>query len=304
MRLALGLDVGGTHLRAGVVDESGRIVAQEKRALADRAPEAVADAAAETAGLALAGAGGAGVVGAGVGVAAQVLRGEGVVACAPNLGWRDVPFGALMRARLPGLPLLVVNDLSAAAEGEWKVGAGSGARDVVVVFVGSGVGGGFVLGARLHEGARGVAAEVGHMKVRPGGRTCGCGEEGCLEAYAGGHALGQRAREELGRDWNAAKLASAARDGDAGARRLLEDAGDLLGAALANLCTVLNPARLILGGSVLLGSELLYERAAAGVERWTAAVAREGLTVVRAALGDDAGIVGAALLAMGTVISV
>ncbi len=316
--LALGVDLGGTNARAAVVDaSSGEIVAAHKEPVRDRAPERVVEVihhalreAASAAGIAPAAAGRVGV-----GVAGQCLGTTGVVLNAPNLGWRDVPFGALLSAAL-SLPVKVANDLAVAAWGEKHFGAAKGLDEVLLVFVGSGVGSGIIVRGHLHDGATGVAGEFGHVKVRPSRpetkpRRCGCGEWGCLEAYTSGMNVAARVREELGagvssavRELAGGELArvkaslvdDAHRAGDAYAIALWEEVGELLGTATANLVTILNPARLILGGGVLLGCPAL-----AGVvrRRFDEAVSRSatrGLTIENAWLGDDAGVIGAALL--------
>jgi len=316
-RLALGIDLGGTNVRAALVDaDSGRIVAARKSPLSDRAPQAVADAAAAAAREAAAQAGvdPAGLHGAGVGLAGQCLGSTGVVANAPNLGWRDVPFGALLTRAL-GAEARVVNDLSAAAWGELRFGAARGFSEVLVVFVGSGVGSGLVVRGRLVEGARGVAGEIGHLKVTPprGGaaRKCGCGQVGCLEAWAGGINLSARVREDLAagadtavRDLAGGDLArvspgaveQAFARGDAYARDLWEEIGQLLGTVVGNAVTLLNPARLILGGGVLMGCPGLLAATRRSIDATVSPSAAVGFTVAKAELGDDAGLVGAALL--------
>src|SRR5512142_916474 len=193
MPLAIGVDLGGPNARAAVVDvDTGEIVAAHKEPLRERDParvvEVVRHALAEAAGAASVAVSAAG--GVGVGVAGQCLGATGVVLNAPNLGWRDVPFGDLLRGAV-GVPVRIANDLSVAAWGEKRFGAAKGLDDVVLVFVGSGVGAGLILGGRLHDGAQGVAGEFGHIKVRPARagaslRGCGCGEAGCLEAYTSG----------------------------------------------------------------------------------------------------------------------
>src|SRR5512145_252737 len=202
--LALGVDLGGTNARAAVVDtDSGEIVAAHKEPLRDRAPsrvvEVVSHALREAASAA--GVDPARSRSVGVGVAGQCLGASGVVLNAPNLGWRDVAFGDMLRAAV-GVPVRIANDLSVAAWGEKRFGAAKGLSDVVLVFVGSGVGAGLILGGRLHEGAQGVAGEFGHLKVRPARpeaapRRCGCGETGCLEAYTSGVNVAARVREEI-----------------------------------------------------------------------------------------------------------
>ncbi|MFP2933377.1 ROK family protein, partial [Pyxidicoccus sp. 3LG] len=212
-----------------------------------------------------------------------------------------------------GQPVRIVNDLSAAAWGELHAGAGRGASDLLVVFVGSGVGSAIIAGGRLLEGAGGVAAELGHIKVVPGGRRCGCGELGCLEAYTGGHNLIAQTRELLA-NGNAPKvmeltggdparvtpvtLEQAAEAGDAEAHEVYERAARFLALAVANQVTVLNPARLILGGGVLNYCPGLRRRVIEGVQEWSSQTSREGLLITEAELGDDSGLIGAALLAV------
>lgn len=318
-RLRLGIDLGGTNARAALVDQAtGAVVASLKRPHEARTPIAVARSVAEAARAVAAEAGVtlAALGGAGVGVAGQCLGATGVVLNAPNLGWREVPFGDLLQTEL-GLPVRIVNDLSAAAWGERAFGAARGVDDAALVFVGSGVGSGLILGGRLHEGGSGVAGELGHVKVTPRGaqpRRCGCGEWGCLEAYVGGMNLAARVREALAEGQAGAVLAAAGGDparvsasaveaayqaGDPYARDLWAEAGELLGTAMANLCTLLNPARLVLGGGVLLGCPNLMRITRAHVGDRTLKAARRGLTVECAGLGDDAGVVGAALLVAG-----
>ncbi len=316
--LALGVDLGGTNARAAVVDaSSGEIVAAHKEPLRDRSPAKVVEVvrhalreAALAAGVAPEGAGRVGV-----GVAGQCLGATGVVLNAPNLGWRDVPFGELLSKAL-SLPVKVANDLAVAAWGEKRFGAAKGLDDVVLVFVGSGVGSGLILGGRLPDGATGVAGEFGHIKVRPARpdtkvRRCGCGEWGCLEAYTSGMNVAARVREELeagarsavrdlaGGDLsrvNASLVDDAHRAGDPYAIALWDEVGELLGTAVANLVTILNPARVILGGGVLLGCPALDAEVRRRFDAAGSRSATRGLTIERAWLGDDAGVIGAAVL--------
>ncbi|MGZ3458404.1 MAG: ROK family protein, partial [Archangium sp.] len=247
----------------------------------------------------------------GVGAAGQIHGESGVLAVAPNLGWRNVPLGELLRTRL-GYNVRVVNDLSAAAWGEFNAGAGRGAQDMYTVFVGSGVGSAIIAGGQLVHGAGGVAGEVGHTKVVPNGRRCGCGELGCLEAYAGGHNLITQAREVMtsGRSHALMELSGgdparvtpvtleqAAEAGDIEAREIYERASLMLAIAIANQVTVLNPARLILGGGVLAHCPGIRRRVVEGVQAYASTTAREGLLIIDAELGDDSGLIGAALLA-------
>lgn len=316
--LALGVDLGGTNVRAAIVDaNSGEIVAAHKEPLRDRAPSRVVEVVAHAVQESTAAAGiGPGAIGrVGVGVAGQCLGKTGVVLNAPNLGWRDVPLGGLLHDAL-GLDVRVANDLSVAAWGERRFGAARGIDDVVLVFVGSGVGSGLILAGRLYDGAEGVAGEFGHIKVRPPRpetqvRRCGCGMSGCLEAYTSGVNVAARVREEIaagartrvadlaGDDLtrvNASLVDDAYRTGDAYAIALWQEVGELLGTSIANLVTVLNPARLILGGGVFLGCPGLAGIVRRSFEEHVSRSATKGLTIERAWLGDDAGVVGAAVL--------
>jgi glucokinase len=315
-RPRLGIDLGGTNARAAVVDAStGGVVSVRKELLVERGAEqvvralaALARGAAEEAGLNLSSLGTVGV-----GVAGQCLGETGIVVNAPNLGWRNVAFGGMLAGAL-GQPVRVAHDLSAIAVGEHAFGAAKGVGDALVVFLGTGVGAGLILGGRLYEGAYGVAGELGHVKVRPARagkeRVCGCGEWSCLEAYAGGMNLAARVREDVnagladrvkalaGGDAgvSGATVEAAYVEGDLYARELWGEVGEQLGTAIANVSTLLNPARVVLGGGVVRGCPNLARIIRAQIMDKTARAARAGVEVVTAELGDDAGLVGAALL--------
>jgi glucokinase len=316
--LALGVDLGGTNARAALVDaDTGEIVASHKVPLRERTPDQVVgvvrhalEEVTRDVGVEASRCGPVGV-----GVAGQCLGATGVVLNAPNLGWRDVAFGELLGAAV-GVPVRIANDLSVAAWGEKRFGAAKGIDDVVLVFVGTGVGSGLILGGQLHEGAQGVAGEFGHVKVRPSRpgtlpRRCGCGQVGCLEAYTSGVNVAARVREEIaaGAETSILSLAggdparvntslvdAAYRAGDPYAVALWDEVGELLGSAIGSLVTVLNPAKLILGGGVLLGSEALDRLVRKHFDAAVSVSATKGLTVEHAWLGDDAGVVGAAVL--------
>ncbi|HLM44219.1 MAG TPA: ROK family protein [Myxococcaceae bacterium] len=306
----LGIDLGGTFARAAVVDDQGRIVAASKIPLAERSPVAVVEAIAHAAKAAV-DAAATPVQGCGVGAAGQIHGDSGVLAVAPNLGWRNVPLGDMLKTRL-GFSVRVVNDLSAAAWGELNAGAGRGAHDMYTVFVGSGVGSAIIANGKLVNGGGGVAGELGHIKVMPNGRRCGCGELGCLEAYVGGHNIIAQTRELLATGRSAVlmeltggdparvtpvTLEHAAERGDPEAREIYERASLMLALAVANQVTVLNPARLILGGGVLAHCPGIRRRVLEGVQVFASNTSREGLLITDAELGDDSGLIGAALLA-------
>ena len=296
----LGIDLGGTKIevslveigRAGLVsagEGGGHLLASRRVSTgAGDGPEAVVERIAEAAREVLAEAA-PHVYGAGVGVAGQVDGPRGVVRSAPNLpGWEEFPLGPALSARL-GLPVAVTNDVNAAALGEQVAGAGRGFDDVVVILVGTGVGSGVVTRGRLLEGAGGYASELGHLTLVAHGRPCTCGNLGCLEAYCGGWAIGERARE--------AGLETPLDPGVPAARALIEETGRYLGAGLVGIIHAFNPRRVILGGGVIEGLPELVEIATAEIREHTIPVFQEGLEIVPPALGRDAGSLGAAHLA-------
>lgn len=304
---AVGVDLGATNARAALVDvETGKILAETKMPWTDRSPETVAQIV------------GAAVrqvdphnerVGVGVGFAGMLRGWSGVVVIAPNFGWREIDFRSMLRADV-GERCELYNDLNAIAYGEARYGGARDVRDVLCVYVGTGVGGGIVVGGRLYSGATHLGGEIGHTKVVPGGRLCGCGMRGCLEAYASGRHIQKRAQEELrsGERSLAVELAGgidhvhagfldeAARRGDFYAGRLWEEVSTLLGIALANAVTLLNPTRLVMGGGVWQGAPELARRSIARLFEFVNQPSREGFEVVDTALGDSAGMLGAAAL--------
>jgi glucokinase len=311
-RIALGVDVGGTKTEILLAGRGGRVLAETRiRTEAEAGAEAMlrhaAAAAREAFGAAMDEA-----AAVGVSVAGQVGR-RGVLLGAPNLGWTGVDVRRFAIAAFD-LPTVVVNDVRAATWAEWRLGAGRGVRDLVVLFVGTGVGGGAVIGGRLLEGADGIAGELGHLTVVADGRRCHCGNLGCLEAYCGGWALEERACQAALADPAAGAtlvrlagsaeaitgevVAAARKAGDTLATRLVEETGDVLGAALVGLVNALNPRRVILGGGVMDGFPDLLDRAVAAVHERALPAARQRVEIVRAGLADDAPALGAADFAL------
>jgi glucokinase len=311
----IGIDLGGTHLRGVVLDEATGSIAEELLAVGqDRAPEAVADRLAELVGRLLAAEGaaeGAEIAGVGIGVAAWLNGQTGVVHNAPNLGWRDVPLRDLLASRLD-LPFRLVNDLTAITYGEWKMGAARGATNLLCVFVGSGLGAGLVLGGQLHEGATGIAGELGHITVEPDGRPCNCGRRGCLEAYVGGHYLEERVREAAAAGGHAGALQAAGgqveditctalevawRNGDPDARALYEEAARWLAIGLGTAIQVLNPDTLVLGGGVMGACPGYRSLALEALHQDCPSAMLHPCHLVPPKLGRLSGAMGAALLA-------
>lgn len=309
---AIGLDIGGTNARAAAVDPEGRILAVHKQPLTDRSPEAAAESLAACVRQVLLSLNSSvlDAQGFGLAFAGQLDSKTERVIVAPNLGWRDVDFLRLL-SHAVGAPVRMGNDLAVAALGEAKAGAARGFQDAILVFVGSGIGSGLIVNGKLYRGARGVGGELGHIKVRPGGRLCGCGERGCLEAYAGGVNLSNRAAEAIaeGRPTSLAAITPAglrptgamidraADEGDALSIELRNDAATLVGVAAANLITELNPDVLILGGGVLMGSSTMRRMVEEVIRQNAGRAQLATCAIVDPALGDDAGVIGAAFLA-------
>jgi glucokinase len=307
--LAIGVDVGGTKVAALLTDDRGTIL--DRRVVhspADDA-EATVDAVVDLArGLAD---GRDDVVAVGVGAAGLVSL-EGVLRFAPNLAWREFPVRDRVAAGV-GLPVIVDNDATVAAWGEFRFGAGQGATDLLLVTVGTGIGGGIVAGGNLFRGAHGFAAEIGHIIVEPGGPPCGCGNFGCWEQVASGRAierLGRRAAAEhpdsaLGRAAGGDPAAvdgpavtTAAHEGDPMSLRILERVGVRLGEGIAGLVNVLDPDVVVVGGGASSAGDLLLGPARRAFEDSVeAAEHRPAVPILPAALGNDAGAIGAADLA-------
>jgi glucokinase len=290
----IGIDLGGTNLRAARLD--GTAITDARRepigeprdpaTIVERIARVVEDLAAE------------GPVG--VGIAAMLCDREGTVASSPHLRWRDVPFGALLAARLGArYRLVVTNDVNAVIWGEAVAGAARGCKDVLGVYVGTGIGGGVIANGRLVEGTTNCAGEIGHTKVRwdPGAAPCQCGQRGCIEAYLGGAYLLRRIRAETGRDDMPSDVDRAAAAGDPWALGLWHELAPLLAVTLGNAVAVLNPERLVLGGGVLARCPTLYRLVTEAMAETTNGPSWGPLSVVLAELGDDAGLVGAAHLA-------
>ncbi len=293
--LALGVDLGSTNMRAVVLDRgSGRVVASVRQAHSeDKSPPAVVKALAQMMTKVSKQAGVTTPLPCGVGAAGQ-LRGSDI-AVSPTLGWRDVPLGDLLGREL-GRPVRIVNDTKAAAWGELKVGAARGEAESFTVLVGAGIGCAIISDGKLMNGARGVAGELGHIKVvTEGGRPCGCGEKGCLEAYAGGTNV-EAWMKEAGLKGTFSELEEQATGGNAEAKKIWEFSSSQVAIAIANLVTVLNPGFVVLGGGVMTRAPRLVQRVVDTIGERTLSISRAGLRVAAAQHGDDSGAVGAALV--------
>ena len=286
MSVTCGVDVGGTKILAAVVDPEGRIL-EEKRV---SSPAAHVEAMTESiAGLIRDLAASHHIEAVGIGAAGYINKERSTVLFAPNIAWRNVDLKAEVEA-LVDLPVIVENDGNAAAWGEFRFGAGRDVNDMLMVTVGTGVGGGIVTNGSLLRGAYGVAAEIGHITVVPEGDLCGCGKRGCLEAYASGTALERRVPGLSGPQITAAAMA-----GDRRCVEAIADVGRWLGAGLASLTAVVDPAQIVIGGGVCQAGDLLLGPVREAFRtHLTGFGYRPEAEIVGAALGNHAGVIGAA----------
>ncbi|MBS1121126.1 MAG: hypothetical protein H6Q90_3354 [Deltaproteobacteria bacterium] len=313
MTFRIGIDLGGTNLRAAAFDDSDTPRWLHKESVGEaRDPQAIVERVASVVDRIASDA--AGPVPVGIGIAAMLCDRQGTVANSPHLRWRDVPFGMLLARRLGSrFQLGVYNDVNAITWGESVAGSARGCRDVLAVYVGTGIGGGMIAGGQLIEGATNCAGEIGHTKVRWDDRAepCACGGRGCIEAYVGGSYLGKRiARELAGRkkslvvqlagrleDVTPSHVDEAAGAGDEWALGLWTELATLFGVTLGNALAVLNSSRLVLGGGLLSRTPTLFALVETALLVAAPRPILEAVVVVAAELGDDAGLVGAAALA-------
>lgn len=311
MATSIGIDVGGTKIAAGRVDEEGTLIARARRSTPAQSPDEIAAAIVDL----IAELNSPDVTAVGVACAGYIDRAGTTVLFSPNLAWRDEPLKERI-AKHVDLPIFIENDANAAAYGEFVHGAGQSLRDMVMITVGTGVGGGIVSRGRLLRGAFGIGGEIGHMVVVPGGRLCGCGNRGCLETYGSGTALTREARELVrsGAQFSArlsalcagdadqltgAMVTSAALEGDTASIDLLAQIGNCVGEAAASMASLLDPEGFVIGGGVADAGDLLIEpmRAAFG-RSLTGRGYRPVADFIQAQLGNDAGVIGAAALAL------
>ena len=312
MAYTIGVDVGGTKVLGGVVDESGTVVKTARRdtpreggsaltqAIADVAKELMAEFTIDSVGVSAAG---------------FVSSDRKTMLATPNIaGWNGVDLDYQLTS-LIGLPVVIENDANAAAWGEARFGAGRGKRHMLMLTVGTGIGGGIVVNGELYRGAFGTAAEIGHIRVVPEGHLCGCGARGCFEQYGSGNALMRHAREALAASPDIARnllsrgdgtlegltgkaITDAARDGDAVALAAFNTTAQWLGAGIASLAVVLDPECVVIGGGVIDAGEILLKPTREALERSMPFAGKHPYPeIIGAQLGNEAGLVGVADLA-------
>src|SRR5579862_690305 len=308
MRTAIGVDLGGSPVTAAVVTEDGTIHQQHEKDLEDLQFDKVVGALDETIGAALKDAGD--VAGIGIGSPGNIDAASGAVLYSPNFGWQNAPLGAALRTRF-GVPVYVANDARCATLGEYTFGTGKGTKDFVLLTLGTGIGGGIISDGEMVLGNRFGAGEVGHHQIRPtDGFVCGCGKIGCFEAQASGTGLIRHAFAvapsfprstmlDVDRDkLSSKKIRKAAQAGDGHALAAWKNFTLDLALGLANIVAFVNPATIALGGGVSTAGDFMLDAVRGPVDALTTMAPRGTTSIVIAQLGNDAGQVGAAMMAL------
>jgi glucokinase len=312
MSLTVGVDVGGTKVLGGVVDASGKVLATSRR---DTPREGGGELTKTIAEVALELMQSHSVSAVGVSAAGFVSSDRKTMLATPNIAdWNGVQLD-LELEKLIGLPVVIENDANAAAWGEAKFGAGRNQAHMMMLTIGTGVGGGIVVNNQLYRGAFGIAAEFGHLRVVPEGHLCGCGARGCFEQYASGSALRRHAREAISASPDLARnllargdgtidgltgqaITDAAREGDAVALAAFQTTAQYLGAGIASLAVLLDPSCVVIGGGVIDAGEILLAPTREAMKRFMPFAGKHPYPeIVAAELGNEAGLVGVADLA-------
>lgn len=312
MSLTVGVDVGGTKVLGGVVDASGKVLATSRR---DTPRKGGSELTKTIAAVALELMQDHSITAVGVSAAGFVSSDRKTMLATPNIAdWNGVQLD-LELTKLIGLPVVIENDANAAAWGEAKFGAGRNQAHMMMLTIGTGVGGGIVVNNELYRGAFGIAAEFGHLRVVPEGHLCGCGARGCFEQYASGSALRRHAREAISASPDLARnllargdgtidgltgqaITDAARDGDAVALAAFQTTAQYLGAGIASLAVLLDPSCVVIGGGVIDAGEILLAPTREAMKRYMPFAGKHPYPeIVAAELGNEAGLVGVADLA-------
>jgi glucokinase len=312
MTLTIGIDVGGTKVLGGVVDESGKVLTTARKDTPRQGGSALTQTIADVAKELLQQ---HSVTSVGVSAAGFVSSDRKTMLATPNIAdWNGVDLDQQL-TQLIGLPVVIENDANAAAWGEAKFGAGKNQDHMMMLTVGTGIGGGIVVNGALYRGAYGIAAEFGHMRVVPDGHICGCGARGCFEQYASGNALLRHAREAINASPEVARnllsrgdgtvagltgqaITEAARDGDPVALTAFNTTGQWLGGGIASLAVLLDPACVVIGGGVIDAGEILLKPTRESLERNMPFAGKHPYPqIIAAQLGNEAGLVGVADLA-------
>lgn len=311
--MRIGIDIGGTKIVAGLVDNSGKVLTKKKIFVGSdqRYPivlEAIVRLVRDI--LAASKIHAEGLERIGVASAGQIDKEFRKILFSPNLGWRNAPLRDDIESALK-VHAFLENDVNAATYGEWRFGAARGADYALGVFIGTGIGGGIIVRGKVYRGFRNAGAEIGHMILNPFGHPCNCGNTGCFEAYCGGAYIAKRVQEHVkdgyrGKVWelidgninilNAGHIESAAALGDDLCGAVWAEVLEYLGAGLASLVNLFNPEAIVLGGGVVYGTRHLMEDVKPVMKKRAMAASLKNMKLVKARLKEDAAIIGAAFV--------
>lgn len=310
-RVVIGVDLGGTNLRTALLSSEGDILDKSKEATCasdgwEKVVQRLIQNIERQQEIAVRQ--GLSVAAVGVGAPGVIQSDKGIVVKSPNFpDWNNLPLKDELE-KVFSLPVTIENDANAAALGEQWRGAGRGIGSMILLTLGTGVGGGIVLDNQVWHGADGMAGEVGHMTIIPDGRQCGCGNTGCLEMYASARGIVQSFRDAGGAseagnqsEITSAQVYQAASNGDARAVKVMQDMGRVLGIGIANLINIFNPEMVVLGGGVMDAWPLFIDTAQAEIRKRAFEIPAKRTKIVPSKLGDDAGMVGAAAAALQNV---
>jgi len=311
--MRIGIDIGGTKIAAGLVNQSGQVIRHKKvktdarngyPSVRDQIHRLVRDLFSE------AGIKADSIERIGIACAGQIDQRTETILFSPNLNWSNVPLKHDIEGAT-GIETFIENDVNAGTYGEWKFGFHGESSNVVGIFIGTGIGGGLILNRRLFRGSHGVGGELGHITLNPHGYPCKCGNRGCFEAYCGGSYIANRAREQLaqgyrGKLWDviegrvdelhAGHVEQAYLSGDDLCTEIWQEVIEYLGVALQSIANLLNPELIIFGGGVVAGTKRLIDEARPVMERRAMQASVAGLKIERARLGNDAALLGAAFM--------
>ena len=316
----LGIDIGGTNIRFGIVDVRGRLLSFNSLPIEQSADKAIGQIKTfikrlieQSEGYETENTGIKNIKAVGIAAAGQIDRRNGVIIYSPNLNWRNVHIKEELE-NLFNIPVLIENDVNAIAYGEWKTGVGKGVKNLVCIFIGTGIGSGLVINNRLIEGCNGSAGEIGHTVIVSGGRKCHCGNNGCFEAYAGGWGIAEIAVEKAVQNPEKYKMLIELSSGDVtnissesiskaymledeAAKELVHITAGYIADGIISVVNLLNPCMIVLGGGVIDGIPDLVEIAEKEIRKRALKVSTDSLKIIKSKFGESAGLIGAAMAA-------
>jgi glucokinase len=310
----VGVDLGGTNIVTGLINEKGEIIKEDRKYTeANRGAEYVIENMVESINQVVREIGIENTRAIGLGIPGILDIDKGISLLATNLGWENIPVTEKIRQYFPDVPVFIDNDVRVATLGEKYFGAGRDVNNLIMLTIGTGIGAGIIIDGKLYYGSTNSAGEIGHTTIFKDGLYCRCGNRGCLEVYASATGIARRVQNYLKEGHFSAMLdmvnndvsritaeivSKACRRGDPLARMIMEETAELLGISIANYINIINPEMVIIGGGVALASDLLLEPLRKVVKERTLKTASEKVNIVLAKLGDKAGVIGAATLAM------